>query len=170
MGLNEGPDLLGETATSPTIPALFLDSLNYDRETGEITWLVNRGSRATKGAIAGYLRADGYRVIRLNKKTMYAHRIAWWFVYGAPPALIDHINRNPSDNRISNLRKADRSINAINSKLSARNRSGLKGVSWSKTMKKWRMAFKFRGRTVYEYFDDLEDAGSRHKVLEHEHV
>ena len=58
-----------------------------------------------------------------------AHRLAWLLVYGEPvPELIDHINADALDNRIVNLRVADKSGNGMNQRLSTRNTSGIKGV------------------------------------------
>lgn len=52
--------------------------------------------------------------------------------------IVDHINRNELDNRKCNLRIVNKSQNAINSKLSMANTSGVKGVSWNKNAKAWR--------------------------------
>ncbi len=50
---------------------------------------------------------------------------------------MDHINRNTLDNRPENLRAADKSSNQCNAKISARNTSGVKGVSWDANSGKW---------------------------------
>ena len=61
--------------------------------------------------------------------TFKAHRLAWLLVYGEPvPELIDHINADSTDNRIENLRVADKSGNGMNQRVSTRNKSGIKGV------------------------------------------
>ena len=79
--------------------------LNYDPLTGEFTWIVHR--RCLKaGSVAGCLYR-GYTSIRISGKQYYAHRLAWLYVYGYfPEHQIDHIDRNPSNNRINNLRHA----------------------------------------------------------------
>jgi len=62
------------------------------------------------------------------KQYNYA-RLAWYYMTGEWPALeIDHINRNPSDNRFSNLRLATRSQNTQWSRRGRKPRSGFRGV------------------------------------------
>lgn len=74
---------------------------------------------------------------------------------------VDHINRRPSDNRWCNLRPASRSENNLNSKLSARNSSGHRGVQWFARDKKWQAFGKLNGSAVHlGYFDDLDRAAS----------
>ena len=53
------------------------------------------------------------------------------------PNEIDHIDCNPLNNNIENLRPATRSENIRNRRLHKNNKSGIKGVSWSKKNKKW---------------------------------
>jgi hypothetical protein len=51
--------------------------------------------------------------------------------------LVDHINRNKLDNRKSNLRLSNKSLNAANSKVRIDNTSGFKGVAYNSDLKKW---------------------------------
>ena len=94
--------------------------LSYDPETGLLTWLVDRGPQARIGSLAGNpnpSRWNGYSVIKLGHRRLQAHRIAWYMHHGADPGplLVDHINRNRSDNRASNLRLVDAKGNRANS-------------------------------------------------------
>lgn len=50
---------------------------------------------------------------------------------------VDHRNRNRLDNRRINLRHVNSSINRINSKIPCTNKSGYRGVSWNRQIKKW---------------------------------
>ena len=73
--------------------------------------------------------------------------------------LTDHINRNPLDNRLLNLRFCTSSENCMNRKIEIRNKSGYKGVSWNKNMKKWRARIGISNKKiVLGYFDDLKEA------------
>ena len=77
---------------------------SYDPETGHLTNLYTRSSRAVKGRRAGNLMGTGYRRVRLDGIEYGEHRLIWKLVYGEDPDTIDHINADRSDNRLCNLR------------------------------------------------------------------
>jgi hypothetical protein len=127
--------------------------LHYDAETGVFI-------RKRTKKIAGCITSKGYIYIGINRKQIFAHRLAWLYVYGImPPEQVDHINRNRSDNRISNLRLCNNIENAQNAKLNKNNKSGFKGVSWEKNRKKWQVYVYINKRgKFFGYFDDLHEA------------
>ena len=103
--------------------------LRYEPETGILTWRVTSSNRAVIGTVAGYTKCLGYRLVRVKGERIRAHRIVWAMVHGEWPAYdIDHINGNPSDNRIVNLREATKSQNQHNRSKQRNNSSGFKGV------------------------------------------
>jgi hypothetical protein len=109
----------------------------YDPETGKITNKI-RSCRAKPGADATCAHSEGYRFVCHSCRKMLAHRVAWVMTHGEwPLEMIDHINGDKSDNRLCNLREATRSQNLINSKLSSRNSSGFRGISWCSAKQKW---------------------------------
>ncbi len=57
---------------------------------------------------------------------------------------VDHINGNGLDNRTSNLRIVTRQLNAINSRLSSKNTSGYRGITFDRKTKKWRARAQLR--------------------------
>lgn len=112
---------------------MFIDELktvlSYDPLTGDFTWIVNRRC-VRAGAKAGTLSTKGYWQIKVFQKVVEAHRLAWFFVHGVWPSHeVDHINCNKKDNRISNLRLANRSQNCANSHRRSWNQTGFKGVT-----------------------------------------
>lgn len=70
-----------------------------------------------------------------KQRTLLMHRI---IMNAGEKELIDHVNQNPLDNRKKNLRFCSRSTNAMNCKIHKHNTSGYKGVSYSKSLNKWR--------------------------------
>jgi len=73
--------------------------------------------------------------------------------------LIDHVNNDRADNRISNLREATYQENNENYKTPKTNKSGVKNVSWYKQLNKWVVSISIKGvKKTIGYFDDLEFA------------
>lgn len=120
----------------------------YDGETGLFTWAVTR-SNVRAGDSAGCLSPTGRYVIGVSRKLYLAHRLAWLWTYGEwPSGEIDHINNDPSDNRIINLRVTTRAENQRNVRLLARNKSGIKGVSWDSINSKWVVRINIGGQQL----------------------
>jgi hypothetical protein len=132
--------------------------LNYDPETGIFIWKIHRGGRAKVGTIAG-TSSHGYVMIQIDKQMMLAHRLAWLYMYGYLPKLLDHKNCVKNDNRIENLRLATHSQNKMNIRRKTNNTSGFKGVSLHKATNKWRATIVLDGKQkTIGYFRDKEMA------------
>ena len=97
-----------------------------------------------------------------GKRSYSAHRLAWLWMTGAwPKSDIDHINRDKSDNRFSNLREATKSENKANVGRYANNTSGHKGVHWNAKNQKWMAQIMVRRKRIYLGLHlDLADAAS----------
>lgn len=155
-----------------------LDCLNYDPMTGDLVWKLRNASTFvdtpnrsaerqaknfnarfagkpafTSATKLGYLRGT------LCSEFYYAHRIIWKMVHGTDPEHIDHINGDPSDNRLANLRSVLHADNTRNRCLSSNNTSGHHGVSFSKTHKLWQAVIEYQGeRHHLGWFKDLPSA------------
>lgn len=134
----------------------------YDEDTGHFIRLVN-ARRAKAGEKAGYIAKNGYVYISVDGKPQLAHRMAWLYVHGhMPKAFIDHINRNPADNRISNLRECTQFENMQNITKFKSNTSGVKGVYWAGGINKsapWLVQVRAYGKLHYVgYFFTKEEA------------
>lgn len=76
----------------------------------------------------------GYVKLTYNGKQRFLHEI----LMNKPNDMcVDHINRNPSDNRRSNLRICTKRQNNINREKQAHNSSGYVGVCFNKQSNKW---------------------------------
>lgn len=107
--------------------------LTYDATSGLFKWRKSPNRRIPSGSEAG--SRVGRRVqLSIAGKRYFAHRVAWFFEYGEwPHGEIDHINGDPFDNRITNLRDVTRSVNAQNLKKARSNSTtGFLGVRFDK--------------------------------------
>jgi hypothetical protein len=109
---------------------------------------------------AGSIHKTGYRHITWMGKVQKAHRLIFMLHHGYMPQEVDHINGDRADNRIENLRAANRSENQCNRNLLANNTSGYSGVSWHKKSQAWVVRLMKNGKSyAIGYFKDLELAG-----------
>lgn len=154
---------------------LVRELLHYDPDTGVFTWR-HRARHHFKsdlgylqwnpkhaGKIAGceYKTKKGYsRVcIRVLGKLYFAHQLAFLYMYGEFVEIVDHLNRDATDNRWDNLRIAAPAINSMNASLSPRNTSGVCGVSWVKSRGKWEAKVGYEYKTIHlGRFDTLDSA------------
>lgn len=136
--------------------------VSYDTATGVFSWNRSMGLRAPKGTKAGWT-AGGRTTIQIRYKRYKAARLAWLLVVGEfPRRRVDHIDRDATNNRWSNLRLASTSQNAANSKLRSDNTTGFKGVY--RTPYKWTSFIKVMGKQIHlGNFDTALDAAKAYK-------
>ena len=142
--------------------------LSYCQESGLFTWLDPPGQKLKPGDLAGSVNGDGYVFIQLGGKNYRAHRLAWFFVYGEwPIGQIDHIDRDRSNNRISNLRLVTNQDNNKNKAKYLNNSSGCTGVTWRKDRCKWqaRIGIDFKQKSL-GFYNDFDDAVAARKKAE----
>lgn len=102
------------------------DLLDYCPISGKFTWRHSRG-RVRAGDIAGRVdiqkmhgkrpRPNPYKrvIIQLDGKEYRAHRLAWFYVHGVwPSELIDHRDRDATNNSLKNLRDVSFLVNNNN--------------------------------------------------------
>lgn len=139
----------------------------YDPETGIIRYKYREYINPTprqkqwktlyEGKPCGYDK-DGYIRCVMPTGELYAHQIAFAIMRGYIPEEIDHENTKRNDNRWCNLREATRKTNCFNSGKRSFNKSGLKGVSWSKSNNCWRMDIRAHNVRYHSYHKTKEDA------------
>ncbi|WP_411014346.1 HNH endonuclease, partial [Salmonella sp. s47020] len=72
------------------------------------------------------------------------------------PKCIDHINQCKTDNRISNLRAANRSQNQCNIPVSQRSTTGIKGIMPVRGGKLFRAEVCLNGKRYQKHSKDIE--------------
>lgn len=131
------------------------------REDGNLIWKVSSNRKVKIGDVAGSWNNLGYKRTRIENKEYGVHRLIFLYHHGylTPGMEIDHIDGNPGNNRIDNLREATRSQNMLNGKIPSNNTSGVKGVSWDKSNSKWRAVIRVKGKnTILGRYTTLEEA------------
>jgi hypothetical protein len=143
--------------------------LSYNKETGIFVW-TDKAPHKVIGKVAGSKQKYGHLVAKINGVNHLLHRLAWMFVYGVNPVEhIDHINGNPSDNKIENLRLATRSLNMQNlKKAKANNKCGLLGVCPNGD--RWKAEIRIDGKKTYlGTFDTALEAHNIYLTAKRQH-
>lgn len=129
----------------------------FEYRDGALYWKVKPCKKVLIGEKAGNKREDGYCLTMINGKRYLNHRLIFLMHHGYFPQFIDHIDGNPSNNTVENLRSATSIQNQHNRKLGKDNTSGVKGVSWVANRKNWEIRLRINNRRKYfGSFDDLE--------------
>lgn len=137
--------------------------LNYNPITGVFVWNVRRGGRVA-GSEAGCLKPNGYINIAVDGRAYGAHRLAWLWTHGyLSEHEIDHINRVRSDNRLVNLREVSHQCNVRNSSIRSDNSSGIQGVTYNKSDRRWHSRIDVNGVRIHIgcYKNKIEAAVAR---------
>jgi hypothetical protein len=164
--IDRGHQMADQTLTRERLCEL----LEVNTEQGIFTWKNTMGGKAQRGQKAGAINSAGYVVIRLDKKDYSAHRLMWLYVYGAFPLLsIDHIDRNRSNNKPTNLRIATQKQNSENMFRSKTNTSGFRGVRFETRLisKPWSACITHNYKQKHlGYYATLEEAIAARKAAE----
>ena len=130
----------------------------FDYKDGNLYWKSNRGVNKCAGKKAGSKCKTGYEHIYLDYKYIYSHRAIFLYHNGYLPKILDHVNGIRDDNRIENLREVTSFQNSWNTKTKI-GISGVKGVTWDKSGKKWLAQLRANNKKIYiGRFELLEDA------------
>ena len=144
------------------LPALdYVESwLSYDPDAGIFRWKQLPSNRVQIGDIAGFLNDQGYRLIGIDGITYRAHRLAWLMATGIDSIReIDHVDRDRSNNRFSNLREATHGENHRNRTAQVNNLLGIKGIHWEAARNRYRAQIKLDGKNRFiGRYIRLEDA------------
>lgn len=140
--------------TTNTEREFYFDLIDYDK-IKYYAWLEHK----TKG---------GYAALETTDKET-GKQVRFHYLLGKKGW--DHINRNPFDNRASNLRECNKRENNLNHNIRKDNSSGVTGVNYVKASKKWqaRISIGDGKRKSLGYFDTYEEAVEARIKAEKEH-
>lgn len=150
------------------------DFFNYNPVTGEITWsecvdpswykVLGRWEnfmyeKAGNPVEFSTIRGKHLQVCIIGFRVQ-AHIIAWVSYYGMfPENQLDHIDGNPQNNAIGNLREVTNTINCRNRSKGVNNTSGYTGVYWRKREGKYQSQIKVDGKyKSLGYYETAEEA------------
>lgn len=138
---------------------------------GDLYWRHDRCSTVRAGDRAGFTEPGcGYRRVSIGQKGYYVHRIIWEMHNGPIPSgmQVDHVNHARDDNHLHNLRLVTPSRNVMNASLSARNTSGVTGVSFDKSARRWYAHMRVDGVILRQQCASFEDAVDLRRSWERE--
>lgn len=163
--------------------------ISYDPDTGTLTWIARTpdlfncteqspehsckiwNSRNAGRPALATPNGNGYLHGAIFGITITAHSAAWALHNGAWPLHgIDHEDGDRTNNRPGNMRDVPDAVNAKNQKRSARNTSGVTGVSLHRRTGKWVAMIKGDGKVRnLGYFDTVEKAAARRREAERQY-
>lgn len=152
--------------------------LSYDEANGSLYWLPRlpetvNATGFKQGAICKNWNARfagkeaftamslrGYYVASINGRRVYKHHVIWAMHYGEwPDSMIDHMDGDPTNNHISNLRLVSRAENQRNMKLQDRNKTGRIGVWHDKRRNAYQAFISHKNKRIsLGRFKRIEDA------------
>jgi hypothetical protein len=134
--------------------------LDYNQETGALTWKVARSSKSKVGQVAGYINNDGFWATSIQNKLYKNHYLVWLWHHGElPETRIIHANKDCLDNRIENL-----IVSPLKKSPGPEDKS-YRGVTASKLFKKWVAFFRLPEQELYlGLYSDIVDAAQAYNL------
>lgn len=144
--------------------------LDYDPATGFLTWKYRsakwRRANSFNAQFAGERAftartAGGYYTGAIQDKLFLSHRVIWKWAHGIEPLHIDHIDGDPGNNQLENLRSVSHSENLKNSRLRSDNKTGVCGVKFIEETGRFRAILRQNGRSIHiGCFGTLDEAAT----------
>lgn len=152
-----------------------IQGLSYRPDKGVFIWDDCKHRPELNGTIAGTQDRLGYIRLQIDGKGVYAHRLAFLYMTGKLPLMdVDHIDRNPTNNRWANLREVTKKQNMQNLNVYNNSPFGVAGVSFRPERNKYKATIVLEnkdGTRLYkskqtETLEEAKDA-KRHLVAKY---
>lgn len=137
---------MNKTKTDSITYERAIEILQYDAENGVLMRKLKNGEWMRCGHEP---TSHGRGQVKIDGKNYKTHRLIWLLTYGYMPDFIDHIDRNPMNNKISNLRSVTKSENEHNRGIYKNNSSGYPGVCFNKQENKYQAEITANGKRIY---------------------
>jgi len=145
----------------------------FDYRDGFLYWKVSRNYKIKIGDLAGTENST-HKGIRRRiffspfPQKFVAARIIFLWHNGYLPKFVDHIDRNPANDKIENLREATPSQNAKNCTSAKNSSSKYLGVSFHKMTGKWqaKAGLNYKAKYLGLYINEVDAAKAYNKFAE----
>jgi hypothetical protein len=133
----------------------------WEYREGKLHWRIKAGRgtsvRRPGDEVAPAPDPHGYQFVTWRRKHYAVHRVVFLLVHGWLPRFVDHIDGNPGNNLVANLRPATHLQNMRNAKTRKDNTSGVKNVTPHQG--RWIVRFSIDRKTRhFGCFDTIEEA------------
>lgn len=156
----------GEHITQARLKELVI----YNELTGIFTRRIDRGISHKAGTQIKGLDKDGYINTRLDGKLYRGHRLAFLYVTGKIPDVVDHIDFNRANNVWTNIRASNKQLNNSH-RDPTKTKWGVVGLYFNKGRQKWEAKRVVKGKTHRLYYgNDMAIAIKLLKKFEKERV
>lgn len=143
-----------------------LELVDYNPDTGIFTNKISRSNCSPAGKILGTVNNSGHFIMQIDGVLYLAHRLAWFYCFKEWPInILDHKDRDPSNNSLDNLRECTKVTNSFNSDKRITNTTGIKGAFFDKRRNKYYSQIVVNGKKTWlGYFNTVNEAGTAYLV------
>lgn len=120
----------------------------FDYKDGFLIWKCDMRANKVKGIIAGGVNPNGYRYVKFFNNLYLHSRMVFLWHKGYLPKLVDHKDRDKSNDNIENLREGTHAQNSANYSHRTNVTSKFKGVCWCKSRNKWETSISSNRKRV----------------------
>ena len=137
-----------------------------------LIWKKPLNAKQKPGSVGGHQRKNNYWYVSFERSQLLVHRVIYFMHHKIDITnfKIDHIDQNPANNKIENLRIATHQQQQCNKKGKKNSSSKYKGVNWAKQQNKWRASICVNNKRMHiGYFENEIDAAKAYNAASQKH-